>query len=400
MQRLSGKSKLVFLTSLVIGLGGPLALWLLAPWQPNRWLANRLLVHLRNAQGEQIDWYATQLAAMDAPGWDVLLATVQDRDRPELQLAAQRVLVDTVRSWRELSADDSAPKVAGMANLLAQRVTTADAPALCFYADLAERLLDWPGSSRDATGRVYNCEQVVRAARKVGWPLRPPDDPAVQPFNAAVPSNTEVAHLSDVPESDTSKLTETTESTTATISDLPSSESVADGQFSDQPPAAGDVSSIVPMMLESPQPPQLEIQVKQEAGNDPPGPPQRTWESAELMELVRALRDPQLAGEAEAELRRRKFNAVNLRVARAASDPSADNRLKLVNLVPELVGIDAIGWLMLLAKDESPRVRFAAVQLLSTTNDPRVLRRLQELDETETDDQIRTVLRKAQTVVR
>lgn len=407
MQRFRGRSKLVVLASLVVGLGVPLALWLLAPWQPDWWLADRIMVQMRQAPAGQIDGYAAQLAALDSPGWERLLAAVQDRDRPELRIAAQRALVDSVQSWRRLSGEDSERKVADMSKLLAQRASTRDVAAICFYADMAERLLDWPNYSLVATDRVYNCEQVVRAARKVGWPLRPADDPPVQPLNATVqpPSlpadgGREVTHLSDLSEPETPMPTDSSAATTAKISDTPSSETVADATPSDQSPAPGDVASRVANKLEAPQPTPVEIQATPLATSESSNPLRRNWEQMELMEIVRTLRDRQLATEAEAELRRRKLNAVSLRVARAAADPSAENRLKLVHMIPELVGVDSIGWLMLLAKDESPRVRFAAVQLLSTTNDPRVLQRLQELDETETDDQIRTVLRKAQTVMR
>ena len=396
MRRIHGKLMLVLFASLVFGLGGTLAAWL--AWRPNQWLANRLMVQMQHAETDQIDWYAAQLAALDAPGWEALLATVQNSERPELRLAARQALFNSVRSWRMLSADVSERKVASIAHLLAGRVSSADASALCFYADLAERLLDWPSSSGDATGRVYDCEQVVRAARKVGWPLQPTFEPSSEPASTAN-SSLEITHFSDLSESDAAISSDTQERVSAKISDLPEPEMPAEGESSPEQFAADEVSS-APLILESPKPPAAKVQTPTEVSTNPPAPPQRDWQSTKLVELVHALREPQSAAAAEAELRRRNFNAANLRVAHAVADPNADNRLKLVHAIPELVGVDAIGWLMLLAKDESPRIRFAAVQLLSTTNDPQVLRRLQELDETETDDQIRLVIRKAQMIVR
>ena len=94
-------------------------------------------------------------------------------------------------------------------------------------------------------------------------------------------------------------------------------------------------------------------------------------------------------------MRRRGFDEANLRVAQAAAGAEPEARLKLVRLLPELSGIDTVGWLVHFAQDPSPRVRAGAIQLLSTGTDRRIADYLKQLDETETDEDVRAALRSA-----
>jgi hypothetical protein len=65
-----------------------------------------------------------------------------------------------------------------------------------------------------------------------------------------------------------------------------------------------------------------------------------------------------------------------------------------------LTGVDATGWLLILARDESPRVRTAAVQVLATAADPRIRQQLQTLAETESDAGVYAAMKEASSTTR
>lgn len=384
---------------LVVGLTVPLAYWLLAKSGPTRWFADRLHAQMLAADADRIDFYAGQLAALEFEGWSALLAAEHSL-RPEVVRAARRAITDLVDSWRRLPPDMATVRVRELAKMLAES-RTDDSESLHFRADLAESLLAWPTGGRPGVDLVFHCEQLLRAAKKVGWPKRPEFDAAPEP-----PPVLAVATEATPRPSASEQLSSPATAINA-MSD--SGERIASSGESDRELPEGDARSIshdsAPF---GPSPELFFVPSSQQAAQlrSPPGEPlvqsnaspsseasAPDWPRLNLIDLLQHLRDADLAPSAESELRRRGCNELNLRVARTAADESIENRLKLVRLLPELPGLDTFGWLLVLARDESPRVREAAVQLLSTANNPRVQRELEQLDQTETDDAVRSALR-------
>jgi hypothetical protein len=394
MQWFRMKHKPFFLIILALSLGAPLAVWMLASVRPSDWLARRLQLQLEQAEKEHVDVYAQQLAALGEPGWKPLLAALHS-DRSEVRLAARHAITEMVDSWRSFSTDVSAPKVAQLVRQLVENLNRANTDEVHFYADLAERLLAWPSSGGDGTSYVYDCEQIVRAARKSGWPL-PKIAEQPEPSVTASEQVPVVVEPANVVLPNTASAVEIVEpSLTGPISISDSAPEIATESISSNSESnVKDVESMPSLSSdESPLVSQAVSSAAQPIDPEPIAAVQPNWPRLEVTEILGLLSNEQFSAGAEGELKRRGFDAVNLRVARAAADANPENRLKLIHLLPELSGVDAIGWLLLLAKDKSPRVRFTAIQLLSTGNDARIQRHLQQLDETETDEAVRTVLR-------
>ncbi len=82
---------------------------------------------------------------------------------------------------------------------------------------------------------------------------------------------------------------------------------------------------------------------------------------------------------AERELLRRGFTEQTLQFARALDHPDREIRLKLVEALPSLNGVEAATWLWELAKDHDETVREAARNILATSNNPLTRRRVQQL---------------------
>ena len=179
--------KPLFFAILAVGLGAPLAVWMLAPGSPSQWLAKRLWVQMQQAELDQIDFYAQQLAALGKPGWEELLSTLR-QDRVELRNAAQKALVRAVQQWRSQSSAGSSEQISQLASTLVRRLNHASTEELYFYGDVAERILDGPSVAGDGTSLVYDCEQIMRAARKIGWPRRETAEPAEELLTAESPS--------------------------------------------------------------------------------------------------------------------------------------------------------------------------------------------------------------------
>ncbi|MCS7306225.1 MAG: HEAT repeat domain-containing protein [Thermoguttaceae bacterium] len=79
----------------------------------------------------------------------------------------------------------------------------------------------------------------------------------------------------------------------------------------------------------------------------------------------------------QAELTRRGFGQVSVRLAQQLLDPDPQRRLDLVRRLPSMSGVEAVAWLFWLSQDADPEVRAAAMALLATTKDPAILRELE-----------------------
>jgi len=101
----------------------------------------------------------------------------------------------------------------------------------------------------------------------------------------------------------------------------------------------------------------------------------------ETLAVVRRLQapDPRDAAEAQAELKRRGFADREVALARQLTDPDPQVRRRLVRLLPEITGLDAVPWLVELSRDADADVRWTALTLLATTQDPALLKRVGEL---------------------
>ncbi len=400
MQRFGVRQRPMLVTTLAISLAAPLAIWMLSPWRPSQWLTNRLYAEMERADEDHVDLPAQQLASVGEAGWGALVRGLQS-NRPIARAAALRTIEELIDSWQRLPAEMSASRVTMLARLLAENLATADSEAMQVFADLAERLLAWPGGGDDGLHLVYDCEQVLRAARRAGWPRVIKAEPAPSPplLTTHIP---EAPTISKAPPSPVLAAAEELPDSITSREDGPA------GSIPQEVTTGPEVQSLglqpsLPLVLPSPEVGQLTFANEQPAEEQPlqpPSIPPPDWPTLGVDQVLRHWRDARFATEAEAELRRRKFDELNLRVARTASDADPEARMKLIRLLPELSGVNATGWLLVLARDESPRVRAAAIQVLSTATDPRIHLQLRKLEETETDASVRAALRDSGTTAR
>jgi hypothetical protein len=103
-----------------------------------------------------------------------------------------------------------------------------------------------------------------------------------------------------------------------------------------------------------------------------------TFEGIDSFNLMELLHDDEgdVARQVVAELRLRGFTDRHLKLARLLTSPDAETRLEFVALLPRLPDLDPRPWLMRLSYDPDPRVRRAAVGVMATTRDPRLLDRV------------------------
>ena len=87
----------------------------------------------------------------------------------------------------------------------------------------------------------------------------------------------------------------------------------------------------------------------------------------------------------EQELRRRGFDELALSMARRVADPEPRVRRQLCESLAELP-LSPGPWLFWLSYDPEPTVRRLAVSLMSTSQDPRLHRRLREMQSLEADE--------------
>jgi hypothetical protein len=96
---------------------------------------------------------------------------------------------------------------------------------------------------------------------------------------------------------------------------------------------------------------------------------------------MRQLHNPNLdtAAAVAAELKRRGLRQVHLQYARALTGSDAAAKLELIDRLPGSLGIDVGQWLLWLSEDRDALVRRAALSVLLTSGDPRLLQQAQEM---------------------
>jgi HEAT repeat protein len=112
--------------------------------------------------------------------------------------------------------------------------------------------------------------------------------------------------------------------------------------------------------------------------------------------LVQQLGAPSIAQREAAELalRQRGFGEAHLAVARQFIDSRADVRLRLVERLAQQSIVPPLPWLLQLLDDRDARVRLATANVLATSSDPSVIRRLRERALSENDLEVRAALQR------
>lgn len=414
-----------------VGLGLRVSLpWLLAQYWQSR---------LDTASDAQAAVLLARVAKLDEPGIPVLVESL-DSPRASVARAGKRALLNQLNHWNTLHAQDASPKLACLADILAEHVHDFGPAARGDASELAMRILRQPLDPKvvDRDRVVSSCGKVLRAttlhrrwppdglpldrAEHVAWNNEPAGATAARPSRerAWLAEHAPSSELTKMPGGD------------LPISILPASPSAADvpslGAAGQKPRWFAGGSGARPLKPPRPlkqpsQPRRLPEEVDNalrpledstarrpagpgiirplalEAGvseDDSPaadsgGPLRRGVSGVETLELVLQLRseDERTVADARSELSRRGFTDVHFELGLRLSDPDPEARKQLVRLLPSLRSVDPEPWLLWLGRDRSAEVRLAAISLLATSTDPALLAKVERIARTDTDPRIR-----------
>ncbi len=375
------------------------------------WLAAYIEGRLPAASQEETPLLLSALAKLDSAGLEALahqLASPNDR----LANGAAEVLREKVHQWRHAGGDGAAALgVAAFAHHLAARTANYNSRARFEAARLVTDMLrvDTLSAGRDGAAFLRDCETVLRAA----------PDTFTQP--APLAESARPREPADASAHSARPWEEVTTPNLPSAMDMalpgPGLTSLPGGEFPPQAPAplpvaredslpAGEPPGPFPPLAEEQTPAPGEV-VPQSYQENVAAAPQNTSESPpednalalddltgfETTALLDLLRDgqPRMVQQAKAELRRRGFAPRLLDLSEHLASPEARVRRQWAEALPGMAHVDARFWLLWLARDPSAEVRWTAVSLLASTNDPQLRRRLQQLAKSDTDPRIRAL---------
>ena len=406
------------LVAAVVGLRRPYA-WFLARHWRNR---------LKTVPEERVDVLLEGIARLGDPGIPVLVEALGS-ERACVAAGARRVLAKEMGRWELLRARDYSPKLAILAEALADHVDQFPLAARAEAADLAARILGlWTLDDAvvDPAQVIASCEKVLRTpspqrpvlAQRPSW--EPLADTSAEQRRLASEPNPLRAGLPQAGEPRPQRDLSLAESTPSPRAPLGSETAEAPGLASNaiRSPEPGETQLAEPRRLDRDEPSrsvQHPLRPLAPSGSGGPTPQRGSGRSGEAeltdvprvrplrflsdatggsvdlpgrrfdpvdparldtVELMRRLQaaDQDAVEAAREELARRGFTEVHLALARQLFHPDPEVRARLGRVLLALPNIDAAPWLIELSRDEDPEVRLAAISLMGTTGDEALLR--------------------------
>jgi hypothetical protein len=368
------------------------------------WLAHRWASQSEKAPEDQLDGLLDRIARLGEPGVTALVDALAS-ERPELAEHAALAIADEMERWRTLPAKTAGKRLTALAKALADRIQRLDPQACQRAAVIANRILAWPGDDAFGEGEaIAACETVLGSCqlsvvscqkqtlttdnRQLTTDLPGPvGGPAVETVPLPESGPTASAKGDPVAETDGLPRPLRVPSADRPLRSLPKGwgPSVDESEGGDGPLGRSPSIANQPARL---------FPVRRLAAGDSAGAGDRaaTGQAAreEILAAIRRLQapDPAQAAEAEAELRRHGFADRHVALARQLLDPDPATRRRLARLLPEVPGLDAVPWLVLLSRDSDAEVRLTALTLLATTGDPTLLDEVGELVRGDADPRI------------
>ena len=301
--------------------------------------------------------------------------------RAAVALAARSGIHGLLEDWEQLSPHDSAGNLARLAEALADSVEAYGPAGRGFSSQVALRIL-MASTPRGFYGRskmIADCDRLLRQG-----PSRPRSGHVGEPPGEFVvgSADSRLAMLTN----DRVLIPDPSRADRPAPPDHPRSQSgvtagdplVRDrreansGESSAQPPRHGDGPSPGKPSRFSP------VDVR-------PIPP---VESVTVLQHMRSLHRRSLAWAAEDELLHLGFTALEIQLAHHLTHPESRVRRSLVEKLTRLRGIDAAQWLTWLSQDADAEVRLAALSLMATSDDPVLLREMEQRARRDRDPQI------------
>jgi len=411
------------LIAAVAGLRGQYARFLAAHWRG--WL--------ETVPDERAPVLVGGIAKLGEPGIPVLVEAMGSK-RESVASSGKRVLEDEISRWETLPAREYSPKLAILAEALADRVEGFGPTARADAADLAARILGpWSldGKVVDPAEVIACCDKVFRAASDPRQLLTESPFPVEfarvwegdSPIFPAGKSRQSPSYSSADATPDRQPLRGTVADSAGVplegLSALPGGGlPIVPGKTLRSPPDRPDrprlansrvaeprrLDGIKPFATRMEPVPRLPEPDDSSGGPGPANGPAHDGRGAkpplvrplglldgasgvDTVELMRRLRSPEdgTVAAAQAELARRGFTETHLALARQMFDPDPQARMRLVRLLTELPGIDAVPWLLELSRDEHAAVRLSAIGRMATTGDPALLEAIERIAAEDSD---------------
>ena len=406
---------MIGLPLLAIGLRGPYA----------RWAASHFRSQLPSVADDRVDFLLTQIAQLEEPGIPVLVEALGSQ-RECVARGARQTLDAQLQRWQMPLAQRVPTKLAILADSLAERVDQFGPTARRDAAELATIILQWRvnSSAVDNVAMIAACEKVLRRTT-FGGSHRAAivEDEGSMPSVEQLPGEND--DLDSVPwREDNSRdgplgfghlgqpgggLPIASFPNTGETSSVANDESSRLPKRLLQPATARPLNTIerpnsVPMIDSEQRLLQPERRISERQGDraspirplaadETIGQPEADAEmaAATTIDVMYRLHSdsPAAVERAKRELQRRGFSSLHLELARRLTHPANDVRRELVRALPGLQSVDATPWLLWLAQDGDREVRRQAISLLATATDPRLLQKVVELADQDTDPRIR-----------
>ncbi len=396
-----------------------------------RILAWHWRARLASVPDEQAATLLAQIGELDETGIPILVEALGSR-REAVASGARRVLADKRERWENLPWHEASPRLAILAESLAQHASGYSPAAQRDAEQLALWVLRWRAS--EATDQrlrtVTACEKVLeivaagQAPPSESEPAPPtkaaqgPADVAIYPGSRGKGPGMPLAR--DPGARDFAPLTGGALPIEAASSgpyaaNRAQGPAAADGNAG--PQGSGETVAAPPAATPGHAPPATPkanapatLSTARGAGASRPARPgsspaedsvargpQPTGDGPEDLKQVDTLdlmKRLQTAGgdnlaRTRAELAARGFSEVHQELAKRLLDPAPGVRLDLARRLPGLGSVDAEPWLLWLCEDKDAEVRAAAMGLLATTGDPALVRRVQRMAEGDADPRIR-----------
>ncbi|MFW6168881.1 MAG: hypothetical protein ACODAD_00225 [Planctomycetota bacterium] len=388
-------------------------------FRPSGMMAAHMGRQLSRIPKSLVEDHIQQIAKLDLSGTRVLVEAM-DHPRELVRSAAAEALHAQLDRWQRLSPSESAPRVARLARLLVARVDQFDKGSRNVAADLALRIVHWPlespavskpelladcerllqeaatrprseitesPASKDPTGETVMASHAVPSIQTSGGIVDPLAH-ARLPGGGLPIEETEIPAPIPVPDKG-SNASPTADGAPRRFT-LP--ERREPGRLPDSPPE--EVSDSVDRDVR-PSPSDRDATAKLNSVPSPDPAPSLDQRLEQLSDLDLIHR---LTGSSESEvtavereLRRRGFESLELSMARRVADPDPSERRELCENLSRLPTAPG-PWLFWLSYDPDPLVRRLAVTLMASSRDPRLHRRLREMQSLETDEKVRRQL--------
>lgn len=387
-------------------------------FRPSGMMASHMGRQLSRIPKRLVEDHVQQIAKLDLSGTRVLVEAM-DHPRELVRGSAAEALHAQLDRWQRLSPSESAPRVARLARLLVARVHQFDKDSRNVAADLALRIVHWPVESPAVSKPelLADCERLLQEAA-TGARSQMAESPASKD-----PCGETVMASHAVPSIQTSGgIVDPLADALLPGGGLPIEETEIPGPIpvpaqgsNASPPADGAPRRFTPAERRAPvrlpdSPPEetsdsVDRDVRPSPSdrdatpklNSVPSPAlapldQRLEQLSDL-DLIRRLTGSSQSEvtAVERELRRRGFESLELSMARRVADPDPSERRELCENLSRLPTAPG-PWLFWLSYDPDPVVRRLAVTLMASSRDPRLHRRLREMQSLETDEKVRRQL--------